>query len=283
MIRRERECEMRITIEKVERLMDRADVGYEVAKEALEAADGDLLEAIIALEKDGKFGPNAGRGRQASYTTSTTSVSGDPSSVGQSYGSPMLPQAHVEPNFVFSGGKAGKTRKTGKAGKTEEPKTGAQGGQQGQTYGQPGGEYGQDGDAYGQYGSYSQPGGPYGQQGSYGQPGGPYKYKDETTDFEDNMKRFGNFMARVFRASLTNYFEVWRKGDRQFYFPVILFLFCLIPWVFWVTLALVIIGLFAGCRYRFSGPHLGGKNANDTMDKAADFAEEVKNGEGPDN
>jgi len=242
---------MRITIEKVERLMDRADVGYEVAKEALEAADGDLLEAIIALEKDGKFGPNAGRGKPASYTTSTTNVSGDPSSVGQSYGFAMLPQTQVEPNFVFSGGKAGKNRKTGKAGKTEEPKTGAQG----QTYSQPGGTYEQQGT--------------YGQQSTYGQPGGPYKYKDETTDFEDNMKRFGNFMARVFRASLTNYFEVWRKGERQFYFPVILFLFCLIPWVFWVALALIIIGLFAGCRYRFSGPHLGGKS------------EETKNGEGP--
>jgi hypothetical protein len=90
-------------------------------------------------------------------------------------------------------------------------------------------------------------------------------------------------MARVFRASVTNYFEVWRKGERQFYFPVVLFLFCLIPWVFWVTLALVIIGLFAGCRYRFSGPHLGRQEVNDTMDKAADFAEEAKNGESPDN
>lgn len=40
--------------EKVERLVQKAGVSYEEAKEALEKASGDLLEAMIYLEKTGK-------------------------------------------------------------------------------------------------------------------------------------------------------------------------------------------------------------------------------------
>ncbi len=40
--------------EKVEKLRERANVSYEEAKEALEAADWDLLDAMVYLEKNGK-------------------------------------------------------------------------------------------------------------------------------------------------------------------------------------------------------------------------------------
>ena len=35
---------------------------------------------------------------------------------------------------------------------------------------------------------------------------------------------------------------------------------------FWITLSLLIIGLFLGCRYRFSGPELGRESVNEVMD-----------------
>lgn len=41
-------------LEKVEKLRERADVSYEEAKEALEACDWDLLDAMVWLEKEGK-------------------------------------------------------------------------------------------------------------------------------------------------------------------------------------------------------------------------------------
>ena len=41
-------------LEKIERLRERANVSYEEAKNALESADGDLLDAIVLLEKQGK-------------------------------------------------------------------------------------------------------------------------------------------------------------------------------------------------------------------------------------
>jgi hypothetical protein len=49
-----RRNEMDITIEQVEQLTSRTGVSYEDARTALEAAGGDLLEALIALEREGK-------------------------------------------------------------------------------------------------------------------------------------------------------------------------------------------------------------------------------------
>ena len=40
--------------EKVEKLVEKAGVTYEEAKQALEAADGDMLDAMILLERSGK-------------------------------------------------------------------------------------------------------------------------------------------------------------------------------------------------------------------------------------
>ena len=51
--------------EKVEKLRERANVSYEEAKEALEAADWDLLDAMVYLEKKGKVKSPA----KETYTT----------------------------------------------------------------------------------------------------------------------------------------------------------------------------------------------------------------------
>ena len=52
-------------IEKVERLREKANVSYEEAKEALEQSGGDLLDAIVLLERQGKVkGP-----AQSTYST----------------------------------------------------------------------------------------------------------------------------------------------------------------------------------------------------------------------
>ena len=46
-------------LEKVERLRERADITYEEAKAALDEAGGDLLDAMVLLERQGKVkGPN---------------------------------------------------------------------------------------------------------------------------------------------------------------------------------------------------------------------------------
>lgn len=53
-------------LEKVEKLRQRANVTYEEAKQALEACNWDLLDAMVYLEKQGKVKePN-----QSTYSTS---------------------------------------------------------------------------------------------------------------------------------------------------------------------------------------------------------------------
>ena len=43
-----------ITLEKIDQIVERTGVTYEEAKEALQAVDGDVVEAIIYLEKNKK-------------------------------------------------------------------------------------------------------------------------------------------------------------------------------------------------------------------------------------
>lgn len=58
---------MSVTLEQVERLRAHAAVSYEEARRALEACDGDLLDALILLEREGRI--PAGGGRGAFFTT----------------------------------------------------------------------------------------------------------------------------------------------------------------------------------------------------------------------
>lgn len=46
---------------------------------------------------------------------------------------------------------------------------------------------------------------------------------------------------------------------------------------FWATLILAVIAMVFGCRFHFEGADLGKININDTMDKATDYAEKVRN------
>ena len=197
---------MKVTIEKVDKLVERADVSYGDAKEALESASGDLLDAVILLEREGKLGPNAGQRQTKVYTTDSGMP---PTVIGQAYGGDRPLQTRVEPNFTAGGAGSGQSGGQ-RAGRADGP--------QGASH---------------------------------------HHYKDESAGFEENAKRFFYWLGRVIRGGCVNYFDVWRKGEKILYFPVILFLLCFVPWVFWVFLAFLFIGLLCGCRYRFSGPHLG--------------------------
>jgi hypothetical protein len=54
------------TLEQVEKLREKANVSYDEAREALDACGGDLLEALIYLEKQGKGKPPEGNGYYSS-------------------------------------------------------------------------------------------------------------------------------------------------------------------------------------------------------------------------
>lgn len=82
-----------VTIEQVEKLQQRANVSYEEAKEALEHTGGNLLEAVIYLENQGKVSPNGG------------SFQGNYSIPGSGYQNPnqppnaTIPTGYTPPSF----------------------------------------------------------------------------------------------------------------------------------------------------------------------------------------
>lgn len=45
---------------------------------------------------------------------------------------------------------------------------------------------------------------------------------------------------------------------------------------FWATLALAVLAMLFGCRFHFEGADLGKAGINNTMDKATDYAEKVR-------
>jgi len=169
----------------VEKLREKAKVSYDEAKAALDAANGDLLEALIILERQGK-------------------VNAPPS--GGYYSS-------------------GKDNSSSYAGQSAQDT--ANGADRGET-------------------------------------------------FTDLMKRFGRFCLRVFRKGNANLFEVLKGNESKASVPITV-LVLLLVFAFWVTLPLMIIGLFFGLRYRFIGPDIGSNaTANQTMDGAAKAAEDIK-------
>ncbi len=159
-------------IEKVEKLREKANVSYEEAKAVLTETDGDLLEAMILLEKQGRVAPPAG--------------------------APHAQEESEAPN----------ARK-------------------------------------------AQPDGHMGWQG------------------------FVAWVRSLIRRGNRNTLLIRRQGETIGSMPVTVFVAALF-FAFWVTLPLLIVGLFCGCSYSFKGPDLEKENFNKAWDKASEVAESIK-------
>ena len=73
---------------------------------------------------------------------------------------------------------------------------------------------------------------------------------------------------------LDNELEIWRKGQPITSLPVLI-LILLVTMVYYITIPLLILGLFLGFRYRFSGPDLDRDDLNGAMGAAADTAAQL--------
>ncbi len=85
----------------------------------------------------------------------------------------------------------------------------------------------------------------------------------------------GDMLRSLVNMGNRNRFEV-RKGDEVALEMPVLVLVLLLLFAFWVCVPLLVIGLFAGFRYSFSGAELGRESVNSAMDKAAEAVEKVK-------
>jgi hypothetical protein len=89
------------------------------------------------------------------------------------------------------------------------------------------------------------------------------------------VEGLGEMIRQLFNLGNRNRFEV-RKDDKLLLEVPVTVLVLLLIFAFWVCIPLLVIGLFAGCRYTFSGAELGRESVNNAMDKAAEAVERVK-------
>jgi hypothetical protein len=93
--------------------------------------------------------------------------------------------------------------------------------------------------------------------------------------FRSAMGKFGRFLGRVFQIGNTNYLEARKNGEVLFTCPVTALVLLLI-FFFWIVVPLLILSLFFGFRYRFTGSELGTEPVNKVMDGVTDTAEDIK-------
>lgn len=99
--------------------------------------------------------------------------------------------------------------------------------------------------------------------------------EDRGTTFSELIKKFLNWAGQMIKKGNENHFEISKGDEKIMSIPTTIFAFFII-FMFWFTVPALIIGLFFGYRYSFTGPDLGKKNINDAMDSVADAAEKIK-------
>ena len=95
-----------------------------------------------------------------------------------------------------------------------------------------------------------------------------------------SLKEFGRSFADLFRAifhkSLDIEFVISKNGQQIASLPLLI-LVLLVLGFFWITVPLLIIGLFFGISYKFTGVDKVIVDVNDVCDKASQTAETIKN------
>ena len=174
------------TLENVEKICSMANITYEEAKAVLDATNGDILEAVISLEKQGKIQAPSGGGY---FNSKKTTDSKD-----------APPHSNANENH--------------------------------------------------------------------------YNHKSENS-FGASVKKAGQFLLKVIHKGNINSFEIFKGEEVKASFPVTV-LALLIIFAFWITIPLLIIGLFFNLRYRFVGPDFTSDTINNAMNSAANAAENLK-------
>ena len=94
---------------------------------------------------------------------------------------------------------------------------------------------------------------------------------------EGNKKRVRKLWERIKGILMNNRMVVFKSnGQKVMDLPIVIPVISLIAF-FWATLIVAVIAIVFGCRFHFEGEDLGKTSINNTMDKATDYAEKVKN------
>ena len=107
------------------------------------------------------------------------------------------------------------------------------------------------------------------------QPKEKYDDSDGTT-MSEGFGRIGRFFAKLFNKGNKNFIEIRRHQETLLQVPLTVFVLLLL-FLFWVTVPLMIVGLFFNCRYVFKGSDVEKTGVNKAMNKAAEAVDSIKN------
>ncbi len=96
------------------------------------------------------------------------------------------------------------------------------------------------------------------------------------TGIGKTIDKFINFCGRIIKKGCDTTFIVSREGKQLAEIPVIV-LVLLMLFAFWVTIPLLIIGMFFDFKYNFKGVSELKVNINEMCDKASDACNNLKN------
>ena len=83
-----------------------------------------------------------------------------------------------------------------------------------------------------------------------------------------------SFFTTLRRWLIDNELEIWRREKPITALPVLIVVLLLI-FAYWLVIPVLILGLFTGFRYRFSGPDLERDDLNNMMGSVADTASDL--------
>ena len=101
--------------------------------------------------------------------------------------------------------------------------------------------------------------------------------KESKGGSKESPKRARRFFQRIKSILMNNRMVVIKSNGKQIAdLPIVIPVIALIAF-FWATLIVAVAAMVFGCHFHFEGEDLGKTNINNTMDKATDYAEKVKN------
>lgn len=102
-----------------------------------------------------------------------------------------------------------------------------------------------------------------------------YDMPKDTVGIGDVLMKFGRWIGKLIQMGNRNSINADKNGERMISLPVTAFVLLLIVG-FWGVLPIMVVGLFCGFSYSFSGPDLGRDDVNDVIGKATKVADNIK-------
>ena len=100
---------------------------------------------------------------------------------------------------------------------------------------------------------------------------------ENTGNSKKEPKKIRKLWNRIKSILMNNRMLVFKSNGQQIVdLPILIPVIALIAF-FWATLILAGVAMVFGCRFHFEGDDLGKATINNTMDKATDYAEKVRN------